>query len=95
MKYAFLVALSVLSISGNTTKQIYNSGNLYSTVAKVIDVDRVTDTVTCIDGIGEVYKFYSVDDWMPGDYCSMVVFDNNTDSIHDDIIVNCHYEIIP
>lgn len=32
-----------------------------------------------------------VADWTPDDVCSMVMYDNGTTDIHDDIIINAKY----
>ena len=99
MKYALILALSVLSITSNTAKQnsslLLNPDHIYSNVAKVIDLDRDNDIVTVIDGIGYTWQFSGCEDWMINDYVSFVMYDNGTESITDDIIIDLHYEIIP
>ena len=99
MKYAFLLALSVLSITSNTAKQSYspllNPDHVYSNIGKVIDLDRENDIVTCIDGVGYTWQFTECDDWMIGDYVSCIMYDMGTESITDDVIIDYHYEIIP
>lgn len=99
MKYALLLALSVLSITSNTAKQnsglLLNPNNIYSNVAKVIELDRDNDIVTVIDGIGYTWQFSGCEDWMINDYVSFVMYDMNTESITDDVIIDYHYEIIP
>ena len=99
MKYALLLALSVLSITSNTAKQnsgsLLNPDHIYSNVAKVIELDRDNDIVTVIDGIGYTWQFTECDDWMIGDYVSCIMYDMGTESITDDIIIDYHYEIIP
>lgn len=96
MKYALLLALSVLSITSNTAKQTsINTDHIYSNVGKVIELDRENDIVTVIDGVGYTWQFTECDDWMIGDYVSFVMYDNGTESVTDDIIIDLHYEIIP
>lgn len=96
MKYALILALSVLSITSNTAKQTsINTNHIYSNVAKVIELDRENDIVTCIDGIGYEWEFSGCEDWQMYDYCSMVMYDNNTSLIFDDVIIDVKYEIIP
>ena len=99
MKYALLLALSVLSITSNTAKQnsslLLNPNHIYSNVTKVIDLDRDNDIVTVIDGIGYTWQFTECDDWMIGDYVSCIMYDMGTESITDDVIIDYHYEIIP
>lgn len=99
MKYALILALSVLSITSNTAKQnsgsLFNPDHIYSNVAKVIELDRDNDIVTVIDGIGYTWQFTECDDWMIGDYVSCIMYDMGTESITDDIIIDYHYEIVP
>ena len=99
MKYALLLALSVLSITSNTAKQnsgsLLNPDHIYSNVGKVIELDRDNDIVTVIDGIGYTWQFTECDDWMIGDYVSCIMYDMGTESITDDVIIDYHYEIIP
>ena len=99
MKYALLLALSVLSITSNTAKQnsgsLLNPDHIYSNVGKVIELDRENDIVTIIDGIGYTWQFTECDDWMIGDYVSCIMYDMGTESITDDVIIDYHYEIIP
>lgn len=99
MKYALILALSVLSITSNAAKQnsglLLNPDHIYSNVGKVIELDRDNDIVTIIDGIGYTWQFTECDDWMIGDYVSCIMYDMGTESITDDIIIDLHYEIIP
>lgn len=99
MKYALLLALSVLSITSNTAKQncgsLPNPDHIYSNVGKVIELDRENDIVTIIDGVGYTWQFAECDDWMIGDYISCIMYNMGTESITDDVIIDYHYEIIP
>lgn len=99
MKYALILALSVLSITSNTAKQnsslLLNPDHIYGNVGKVIELDRENDIVTVIDGVGYTWQFTECDDWMIGDYVSFVMYDMCTESITDDVIIDYHYEIIP
>lgn len=100
MKYALILALSVLSITSNTANQtsikpLLNPDHIYGNVGKVIELDRDNDIVTCIDGVGYVWEFSGCEDWMINDYVSFVMYDMGTESITDDIIIDLHYEITP
>ncbi len=100
MKFSLLLMLSVLSIANgaanqSSAKPLLNPDNVYSNVAKVIELDRENDIVTCVDGIGYEWEFSGCEDWQINDYVSFVMYDMNTESITDDIIIDLHYEIIP
>ena len=45
--------------------------------------------ITDFNGNDWVYK--TDDEWEIGDYCSMIMSDNGTENIYDDIIVNVRY----
>lgn len=100
MKYALILALSVLSITSNTANQtsikpLLNPDRIYGNVGKVIELDRENDIVTVIDGVGYTWQFTECDDWQINDYVSFVMYDMGTESITDDVIIDYHYEIIP
>lgn len=100
MKFSLLLMLSVLSIANgaanqSSAKPLLNPDHVYSNIGKVISLDRENDIVTCIDGVGYTWQFTECDDWQINDYVSFVMYDMNTESVTDDIIIDLHYEIIP
>lgn len=100
MKFSLLLMLSVLSIANgaanqSSAKPLLNPDHIYSNVGKVIELDRDNDVVTIIDGVGYTWQFTECDDWMIGDYVSCIMYDMETESITDDVIIDYHYEIIP
>lgn len=66
----------------------------YSAVMKVTAIDLDNDTVFVENWAGHVYSFYGVEDWMEGDYCSLVMGNNYTNEIEDDVIKSIRYERI-
>ena len=60
-------------------------------VVRVADIDCENDTVYAMDGSGHVWGFYGVDDWVVGDWASLILYDNNTPIIYDDVIVRVTY----
>lgn len=44
-----------------------------------------------MDATGNIWEFTGVEDWTPDDVCSMVMYDNGTANIHDDVIINAKY----
>ena len=69
-------------------------GNLYANLTTVVDIDRNADVVVCQDFNGMVWEFYGAEDWCEGDLCNLVMYDNLTEKIYDDIIVRATYERI-
>lgn len=77
------MGLSFLLVGSNNSE--------YALTTKVAEINNETDTVICIDSNGNKWAFEGVEDWMIGDYCSMIMNDNSTEIIYDDIIVSTRY----
>ena len=96
MKRALLLALTTTLLFSKSAKSpAYNPDNLYAKTAIVTDLNKDDDVVTVTDSSGYMWEFSGCEDWMLNDYCSMVMYDNNTALIFDDIIIDVKYEIIP
>lgn len=96
MKRAMIMMMAIFSIGGGAKAETkINPDNVYAKTAIVTEIDRKNDLVTVLDGVGYEWQFYGVEDWMIGDYASMVMYDNKTESIFDDSIIDVKYEIIP
>lgn len=64
--------------------------NIHSRVAMVTEINDGTITTTC--GNGNTFTFYSdAEDWSCGDLCSLIVFDNGTEAVNDDIVLSVRY----
>lgn len=63
----------------------------YADVWVVYEVDYDTDTVWCMDFVGNVWSFSECEDWMPGDMCCVMLDMNGTELVADDIIVSVTY----
>lgn len=70
---------------------MYNIDNLYALYTVVSDINYNDDIVYCTDFNNNIWSFYGVDDWFINDICSMIMYDNNTSVIYDDIIIDCTY----
>lgn len=64
---------------------------LYPMTTVVIETDDKNDVVTCVDFNGNEWAFDGVEDWAVGDIASMIMCDNGTDEIYDDIICDVRY----
>ena len=67
-------------------------GTEYAKTTVVVEVDYTADEVHCVDFNGDEWVFTGCEDWMVGDYCSMVMNDMGTENIYDDEIVSCRYD---
>ena len=84
-------ALVLPHIRTTEIKAKAKQGHEYSLTTVVVSVDYTTDTVKTMDATGNIWKFTGVEDWTPDDVCSMVMYDNGTADIHDDVIINAKY----
>lgn len=82
----FAVVVLILAIAAG----IIYVNRLYMETAIVIDINNNTVSVICADG--NVFGFFSNDgDWCNGDICTMIMYNNGTESVTDDRIVNVKY----
>ena len=84
-------ALVLPHIRTTEIKAKAKQGHEYALTTVVVSVDYTTDTVKTMDTTGNIWKFTGVEDWTPDDVCSMVMYDNGTADIHDDVIINAKY----
>ena len=61
--------------------------NLYPQAAVVMDVEEETGLITTVDENGELWQFFD-DEWLPGDLCLMIMSDEGTLEIWDDVIIS-------
>ena len=74
-----------------TTQKSNTEGKYYALTTLVVEIDRESDTVTCIDSTGNAWQFYGAEDWQEGDCASLLMWDNGTSNITDDEIHSARY----
>ena len=74
-----------------TTIALTAGAEIYPQTAKVITVDYDTDTVTVETFMGFTYAFSECEDWMEGDGVALLMDDNDTDEVADDLVLMAHY----
>lgn len=63
---------------------------IYADTMVVVEVDN--EWVTCVDFNGNEWAFENeAGDWMVGDFASVTMSNNGTDTIYDDIILSAKY----
>lgn len=67
------------------------ASHLYPRTAVVVAVDYKEDIVTIVDAVGYEWQFTECEDWQVGDMVSLIMDDNGTEGITDDIIMDCLY----
>lgn len=71
-----------------------NDGELtefYPRLVMVVDFDYIKDLVICVDVNGDEWLFYGTDDYLVGDVCILMMW-NNSDDYTDHEIVAVFYE---
>lgn len=86
MKKIFSLAIIVLILFSQ-----FSFAEVYPKAFIVIDTIPETNTVTLWDSTGNVWEWYGVEDWMPGDIAVAIMDDNNTEIIFDDSILILQY----
>ena len=66
--------------------------SIYPLTAQIVELDHNADVVVCVDGTGNCWEFYGVEDWQVGDFASLLMDDNGTtETVYDDVITMiCH-----
>lgn len=82
-----ITTLITLILSGN----INGNATLYPETAVVREIDPVEDTVLVEAGNGNLFVFKGTEDWEEDDICSMLMSDNGTANVADDIILDVKY----
>lgn len=66
--------------------------HIYSRNGVVIEVNKETNEVIWVDGVGYEWAIEGVEDWMIDDGITVINFDMFTqDNIKDDITIECRY----
>lgn len=78
-------------MAGNGSSEFYKADELYATTTVVVEVDHVEDIITVRNGTGYKYPIRGAEDWFVGDICSVLMYENGTGNISDDIPVSWRY----
>ena len=74
---------------GNET----SADDLYPISTKVVSLDYTADTVTVEQANGTMWTFQGCDDWELNDNCNLIMNDNGTPEVYDDLIVDYRYSM--
>ena len=88
---AIVVALAFIFGAIAELQEQRAESNAYALATKVVNVDHEKDLVTCTDYNGNLWEFYGAEDWQEGDCANLLMNDNGTAEIYDDIIENVRY----
>lgn len=62
-------------------------GSVYPCIGEVTEIDEENDVVYVVTSFEHEFSFYGVEDYMVGDGVAMLMYDNGTSSVVDDIIL--------
>lgn len=85
---AIVAAFTDLSLA-----KLYNANkisHLYPLSTTVTEINN--DTVTVEDSNGNLWSFNGAEDWEINDSCALIMNDNNTKDIRDDVIISTRYQ---
>ncbi len=86
-----IFAMTIVSALAYEDRFTLDADHCYPNTAVVVEINRYEDIVICVDYAGNEWIFEEVEDWMVGDIVSLMMFDNFTESIRDDIIIIAYY----
>lgn len=89
MKILLLITY-LMSLFGCSQPRVLQS-SIYAETAEVVVVDYETDTVTVENAVGHRFAFFGCEDYFVGDYVSMIMSDNGTPKVLDDVILDVQY----
>lgn len=64
---------------------------LYPSTCIITEIDTETDLVTIATATGNEFQFYGVEDYANGDLVSVIFYDNGTETVTDDVIMDIRY----
>lgn len=68
-----------------------STAHIYPLYSVVTEVDKENDIVTVTDFNGNDWQFSGCEDWECGNIASLIMHDNGTPDIYDDIIIKAEY----
>lgn len=91
--FAVISTFIIGFVSGCAYGNQTNADNLYPISTKVVSIDYTADKVTVEQANGTMWSFYGCDDWELDDNCNLIMNDNGTPEIYDDIVVDYRYSM--
>ena len=85
-----IAVISFIWLECNKTAE--HDHSVYPLTVQIVELDHNANVVVCVDGIGNCWEFYGVEDWQVGDFASLLM-DNNgtTETVYDDVITMACY----
>ena len=87
-----IAALTALCASVATLVHLSKPETLYPQTAIVVSTDESQNLLTLMTATGHVFTYETaIEDWLPGDICSLIMSTKGTVSIKDDEIIEIWY----
>lgn len=87
-----IVLIVVLCAPVATLVHLSKPETLYPQTAIVISTDESRNLLTLMTGAGHVFIYETpIEDWLPGDICSMIMDTKGTEDVRDDEIRSIRY----
>ena len=90
-KKFFAVWCAVLAVAVLMGVCACASAETYAMTTVVVSLDYDADVVECMDFNGNVWAFDGCEDWQLMDVCALLMDDNDTETIYDDVILSARY----
>lgn len=75
----FALILMIINLGLNP-----ETARIYPMTAQIVEFDYQSDLVSAVNGNGECFQFYGIEDWQLGDIVSLMMVDPGTPEILDD-----------
>lgn len=85
MKKAILIITIVILLAVSV---ITATAHNYIISAKIVEVNECNNIVLCEDNDGNLWGFYGVGNWQINDSVNLLMDNNNTANIYDDVVKN-------
>ena len=84
---AIILLVALISVFGSAAADT----GLYAHTAVIVEFNYDEDVVVVEDAVGFLWEFEGIEDYFVGDVVSMLMWDNGTESIFDDVILDVVY----
>lgn len=89
MSTVLFILATIISLGGNPFAE---ECHIYPLSAEITDVNYEDDIITITDYSGEEWVYEGCEDWEIGDGASLIMYNNMTLEIYDDVILTIKYE---
>lgn len=89
MSTLLFILATIISLGGNPFTE---ECQIYPLSVQITDLNYEDDTITFTDFRGENWVYIGCEDWEIGDNANLIMYNNMTSEIYDDIILTIKYE---